>query len=573
MTRQVLPPPATKTRRGAAAANPKSAFRLRAASVLAVSLVVAVFSHSALAQTLDQAVAGQTVIIERFTPPTRAGTVDITVQDQRKRVSEQDAESVRFTLRSVSIAGAHSVSNTDLSAIWQRKIGKNISLADLYRIAEAVDAAYLRAGYFSMTVVPVQDFASGAVSLRVYEGYVETVEITSSIPRIRERLAPYINRLTSMRPIRIKEAERVLLLMSDLASLQIEGTIVRPETPTGGGTLKLAVDFSRYSAGVGLDNLGTDTIGPLELSGNATVNDIFGLFETTSLVGVTVPDAPEEMVLLQASQSVPIGFNGLSAGYDLTYVTQKPGADLKEQDIHIETVIGSAHLQYPLIRTIDQSLYGKVEINLRNDRIDVMGARAAREQARWATVSLRYDLDAGPASFSAGAELGQSLNHKGEMEIDPDDYRFGRFNFGVSYDLASIARLQLRTASQYSPTPLPGAVRFALGGDPYGWAFDGGSLSGDSGFASAFEVSHDIETGWSALPGLTLTAFADYGVVWNVDEAADFARDELGSAGVGVSGMVADRVNFQVLTATPWHRPENAEDPGTRVFFRLGLAL
>ncbi|MBD8892632.1 ShlB/FhaC/HecB family hemolysin secretion/activation protein [Roseibium litorale] len=572
VTKHVIAPVLVSHRLSAKDAFGAAAQRRAIAAMLTAGLVCAIASPAA-AQSVENAVAGQTTIIDRFTPPSRPGTVDITVEDQRKRVPDNKAEAMRFRLRSISVEGAQAVPNGTLEAVWQDRIGEQISLAELYRIAEAVDAAYLRAGYLSMTVVPVQNFKSGEVTLRVYEGYLETVEITSSIPNIRERLAPYIRRLTSMRPIRIKEAERILLLMSDLGGLQIEGTLVRPQTPSGGGTLKLAVDFNRYSAGIGLDNLGTDEVGPVELSGNISVNDIFGLFETTSLVGVTIPDSPEEMILLQASQSVPIGFNGLSAGYDLTYVTQKPGGDLKNDDIDIETVIGTANLQYPFLRTIDQSLYGKVEINLRNDRIDVMGMRAARERTRWATMGLRYDLSFGETSFSAGTELGQSLSHDVEDASVPDDYRFGRADFDISHSLGSIAQLHLRTTGQYSPTPLPGSVRFSLGGDPYGWAFDGGSLSGDSGVASAFEVSHDFETGWSTLPGVTLTAFADYGIVWRADAAAEYSRDSLGSAGIGVSGMVAERVNFQLLTATPWHKPENADDPGTRVFFRLGLAL
>ncbi|SNT76188.1 hypothetical protein [Paracoccus seriniphilus] len=54
-----------------------------------------------------------------------------------------------------------------------------------------------------------------------------------------------------MRPIPIKEAERILPLMSDLGGLQIEGTLLRPEVPTGGGGLRLSVEFDRSSAGVG----------------------------------------------------------------------------------------------------------------------------------------------------------------------------------------------------------------------------------------------------------------------------------------------------------------------------------
>ena len=524
-------------------------------------------------ERIEQTVAGQTTILERFTPPQRVGTVDIKVQDQRRKTPEKDAAETRFTLRSLTVEGAQTLPATALSGIWQGRIGEVISLADLYRFAADIDARYLQAGYLAMTVVPVQDFSSGRITLRVYESYVETLEINSSIPGIRERLAPYIDRITAMRPIRIKEVERILLLMSDLGGLDIEGVLIRPETPKGGGTLRLNIGFDRYSAGAGLDNLGTDEIGPLELSGNVTVNDMLGLFDTMSLVGVTVPNTPQEMIFLQASQDIPIGFNGLSAGYDLSYVTQKPGGDLKADDVHIESVIGTVRLDYPFVRTIDQSLFGRLEVNLRNDRVDVMGARAAREQTRWAAMAMTYDRQIGETAFLAGAEFGQGLGQETALPDVPEDYRFARVNFDVSHELAADTAIRLRSAGQYSATPLPSAAQFTLGGDPYGWAFDGGTLSGASGAAAALELSHDLETGWSALPGLTLTTFADYGLVWNEAESADYARDALGSVGIGVSGLLAEKMSFQLIAAVPWYSPDNGEDEGLRVFFRLGLPL
>lgn len=530
----------------------------------------------ALAQTverIEQTVAGQTTILERFTPPQRPGSVDIKVEDQRQKIPDDQAAQTRFTLKTLTVEGAVTLDAQALSALWQGLIGKNITLADLYRIAENVDAAYRSAGYLAITVVPVQDFPDGNIRLQVYESYVGTVEITSTIPGIAERLAPYIDRITAMRPIRIKDAERILLLMSDLGGLEVEGVLVRPDAPGGGALLRLDIGFERQSASLGLDNLGSDTAGPLELSGNVAVNDLLGLFDTVSLVAVTVPNAPQELIFLQASQDVPIGFHGLSAGYDLSYVTQKPGGDLKADDLQIESVVGTVRLDYPFIRTIDQSLYGRLEVNLRNDRVDMMGLRAAREQTRWAALSLAYDSQNGPTSFSTGAEIGLGLGHETALPDVPDDYSFARVNLDLTRDLGADTAVRFRSAGQYSATPLPAAAQFALGGDPYGWAFDGGSLAGASGAAAALEITHDIETGWSAVPVLAWTSFADYGLVWNDEAGADYARDALGSVGVGISGLYLEKIAFQLIAAVPWYSPDHAEDEGFRVFFRLGVPL
>ena len=552
---------------------------VRRAGLLVAALPLAAGLNAGLGGTaraqsaggVEQAVAGQTTILQRFTPPPKVGTVDLAVQHQRKRVPEDRAEQIRFTLRSVRLDGGDTVPLADIEPIWQYRIGQQISLADLYRMAEAVDAAYVRAGYFSLTVVPVQDYATGHVSLRVYEGYVETVEIVSDIPGIEQRLEPYIRRITAMRPIRIAEAERVLLLMADLGGLAIDGLFIPPDRPSGGGKLRLEVGFTRQTGAVVFDNLGTSDVGPLELSASYAVNDLLGLYETTSLVAVTVPNSPDELALLQIGQDFPIGHDGLSAGYTFTHVTTRPSGEYRHDDIKIETVIGTAYLRYPLLRSQEQSLFASFEVNLRNDDIDAMGTRVDRSRARWATAELSYDRQLDKGAIEVSGSLNQGLGVDVSRPGVPSDFRFGRVDLDYGRPLGADFGLRIRAVGQYAPGPLPAATQVSLGGDPYGWAFDGGALAGDSGAATAIELSRDFETGLDALPMLTLTGFADYGVVWNNDVTPDQERGTLGSVGLGVSFMLAERAHVQLVAATPWDVEAGMDDPGTRVFFQVAV--
>ncbi|MAC78153.1 MAG: polypeptide-transport-associated domain protein shlb-type [Rhodobacteraceae bacterium] len=542
---------------------------LLSAPALAVLLVVPCGAFAQSAPVVDRALAGQTVILQRFTPPPQVGTVGLSVEDQRKRVDMAAAERITIALKSVTVDGARTVPVQDLVPIWQNRIGTTITLADLYRMAEAVDAAYLAAGYFSKTVVPVQDFATGRIRLQVYEGYVQRVEITSDIPGIEDRLKPYIDRILAMHPIRVKEAERVLLLMSDLGGLEIEGTFVRPEDATGGGLLKLDIGQDKRSGMIGLDNLGSEAVGPLELSSSVTLNDMLRRFETTNLVGVVVPDDPKELGLFQFSQDYPVGHDGLTAGFSLTYLSQHPGGSLKDQDIDVTSTIGTGYLAYPILRTLDQSLFGKAELTIRDDDVDVAGSALSRSQTRWATFSLEYDrlLETGSLSAEGGVNLGVADDI--DMGDVPGDFRFISASVDYLRALGPVANLRVRAAGQFSPEPLPGAVQFALGGDPYGWAFDNGSLSGDSGAATAVEIGRDIETRLDVMPEFTLSVFADYGTVWS--QSAGIDADSLGSYGVGLGAMVADRLMVQLVGALPWTTPDSLDDPGGSVLFRIAM--
>jgi len=175
---------------------------VRIAFVLAcLTLSLPVLTPQAFAQSeaspLRQILSDQTTIIERFTPPLKPGTIDFTVPELRAKIPPEKGREISFTLRSLTVQGAVTVPISDLAKVWQDKLGKTITVADLYRIAEQIDAAYVSAGYFSLAVVPEQDFRSGQIVIVLYESYFRQVIIKSDVPGIEKRLAPYINRLVA----------------------------------------------------------------------------------------------------------------------------------------------------------------------------------------------------------------------------------------------------------------------------------------------------------------------------------------------------------------------------------------
>ena len=151
----------------------------------------------------------------------------------------------------------------------------------------------------------------------------------------------------------------------------------------------------------------------------------------------------------------------------------------------------------------------------------------------------------------------------------PPDYRFVSGTLDVSQSLWRRASLRLRGIGQYAEDPLPAAAQMNLGGDPFGQAFDGSALSGDSGIAGMVEVNQGVDLKVDWLGRTALFAFADYGELWNRDVAVDYTHASLGSAGFGLRARMADRVQGQVMLAVPWQVDDEIDDPGTRVFFRL----
>ncbi|MFI0844345.1 ShlB/FhaC/HecB family hemolysin secretion/activation protein [Mesorhizobium sp. IMUNJ 23232] len=551
--------------------------------ILLVLAILGCTIGSSLAQTIpeqvDSVISDQNQIIRRYTAPRKPGTVDLSVSDLREAAPLEQAKRRVFTLRSVTVRGAVTVPVSKLQRAWAKDLNTRISLADLYAIAERIDEIYKRAGYFSWAVVPEQDVSSGNVVIVLYESYVRRVIINSDIPDIERRLKPYIDRIVAMRPIRIKEVERVLLLMSDLAGLTIEGTVIRPKTPSAGGDLKLDIGFKRAGANGIIDNFGSDAVGPYELTGTGTLNDTFRLFDAANIVAMTIPDSPDELKFVLGSQDIPLGYDGLHVGYNFGYVSSQPGADLAPLDLDITSTFGSAYAQYPLLRTIDHSVFGRLELNLKDNALDAGGERQTAEDLRWLAASLRYTGELENGAVTLTGTFGQGLDGLGASSRSdplaprlgvPDDYRYFRADLDLSKEIASLAVARLRVAAQYAPTALPSSVQLVLGGDPYGLAFDGSAASGDSGIAASLELGRDIELPEDLpISNLNMFAFVDYGSIWNHDTGVDYTEAELGSAGLGARAVFGEHLNARALVAIPFRDSQDLTDTGTRFLFQL----
>lgn len=550
---------------------------LAAVGLSVVALAGATPADAQVAAEIERALSTPNTVIERFTPAPKRGSFNAVVRDERQLVPIEKARQIRFTLRSVTVEGAFILTPEQLAATWSDQLGDIVSLADLYDIADAMEAMFLDAGYYAQVVVPEQELSSGNIRIFIYESYIRDLTVRSDVPGMRERLAPYIDRITAMRPIRVKDLERQLLLMSDLAGITINGVVTRPKEANGGGSLDLEITFTRASGKITLDNLGDDSAGPLELSGQLTFNDVFGLFESTNMVGLTIPDQPKELLFFQIGQDIPVGTHGLHVGYTLTALTSEPN-DPQPIDIDVGVTQLSLFGRYPLIRTIDRSLFAGVGFEARDNDVDIMGQPILRSRARWISASLDLEQALPRGVAKVGAAFNQGINGLGSDGGNdplsgrpgvPQDYRFVSGTLDVSQALWERAALRLRGLGQYTADPLPAAAQMSLGGDPFGQAFDGSSLSGDSGVAGIVEINQGVDLKVDWIDSSALFVFADYGQLWNHDVAVDYTEADLGSAGFGVRGRVGDTLQGQLLLAIPWKVDDDIDDPGTRVFFKL----
>ena len=147
---------------------------MRAGAGFALLMLPAVWAGAAVAQQLPGS-ADPGRFEQRFQPPPapKSETAPPVEVEREEEQAPAGAESTPLEIRAVEVEGATVYSAEALAEVWRPFLDHPGTLADLYRIADAVTVKYRNDGYIlSRAIVPPQRIAGGVVHIRVVEGYV-----------------------------------------------------------------------------------------------------------------------------------------------------------------------------------------------------------------------------------------------------------------------------------------------------------------------------------------------------------------------------------------------------------------
>src|SRR5437763_3225775 len=108
-------------------------------------------------------------IQERLPPPPSAPPVSspLTIESEES-AQPAGAENTRFRLTGIVLAGNRVFAETDLAPLWRDRLGREISLAEIYAVADAITVKYRDAGYIlARAVIPPQRIDAGVVRIRI----------------------------------------------------------------------------------------------------------------------------------------------------------------------------------------------------------------------------------------------------------------------------------------------------------------------------------------------------------------------------------------------------------------------
>ncbi len=464
------------------------------------------------------------------------------------------SDNVKINVKSLKITGMQAYSEAELLKLTHFKPNSELSLSDLREMAASIANYYHKNGYFvAQAYLPTQDIENGIVTLAVIEGQYGKVLVRNQTNLSNSLVASQLKGINSGDTITNVPLESRLLLLSDIAGVNVSSTLAPGATA---GTSDLIVDVSpaqRITGSIDADNAGNRYTGENRIGATMNVNNLAGHGDIASLRVLTSGKG-----LNYARAAYQMQFAKATAGVAYSWLEYELDKEFKVLDAHGDAKIASIYGSYPLIRSRNNNLYADLlyENKILQDRIDAI-SMVTDKKVNALTAALRGNyLDnlggGGLNSYSVAATFGD-LNIQTPAAYAVDEST-ARSNGHYNKLALSANRLQRVTNTvslyagfngQLASKNLDNSEKMGLGGMNAVRAYPEGEAYGDQGYVLTVEVRKDLPKFYDQIPGqMQLVGFIDTGRV-NTDKTTWTNEDNtrtLSGAGVGINWM--DYNNF-----------------------------
>lgn len=567
-------------------------------TTLAFSLCVSLLATALLIVPAASAQAQQTApsrtLPESVSPPAQR-PADVRVQAWQNRAMPEGAETLYVTLNDITVTGIDPLYQARFEELKAGLIGREVSAAELYRLAGEIEALYIRDGLvLTRVVVPPQTLMDGGIlRLEVIEGFIETVDAAALPGAARAAVLAPVERLVGRRGVHLSEIERQLLLAGRVSGVSLSSAIM-PGEQVGGSVLVLNADWSPVSGSFTVDNRLGDPYDNWKVDLLVSINGaagfgerVYGYLSTASDLDI-FGSAPMRQVL-GAGFSLPIGRNGLVFNGDYLNARVNPEPVTGATPIRGSFDRASFGLSYPLIldRRTSLDIFGQFSALSEVQALPQFGVDLSRDRLRILSVGASGSASAGTASlisgavrFSQGLDLfnartladaavsGVPLSRQGAepdfTKIEANATFVHLFGRGLQAKIDARGQLSasgaLPASAQFSLDTIDGLPGFALG-----------SLNVDEGLTGKIELAANRAL---ASPGFALTPylFAAYGYGTLAQPTiVEPGSIEGWSVGGGLRFEFADRITGSVDVA---RRDDTLTDQGdTRATLGVGVSF
>lgn len=511
-------------------------------------------------------------------------------------------QNIRFTLRGAQFEGLQGLSPGELTPAYSQLVGSEHPISVVCEIRDRAATILRNAGYIAAVEVPEQKIEDGVVHFRVLMAHLAQVRVRGDASGAERIIAGYLNQLTKQPVFNRYDAERYLLLASDLPGYTVRLTLRPAGTAPGEVLGDVTVQRTPAYADLNIQNGGSHELGPWGALLRTQFFGLTGLADRTVLSAFTTADFKEQQTL-QFGHDFRLGSEGLGVGGLFTYAWAHPS--IPKSDVRARTLLATVQADYPFVRSVARTVRGSLGMDYVDQDVSLNGAALSRDHLRVGFA--RLSGEAISTDFSPGRSLAEPLwRITGQAELRKGLNIFGATDCGPKFvrctgpgdiepsrleglSTAAVVRgllygeyrpvpkltFALGLRGQYAWDPLLSFEEFSAGNYTVGRGYDPGALLGDRGWGSQLEIRAG-----STVPASAKKAavegylFWDHARVTNLDKTFIVAGSKhLNSVGGGAR-IAFDRFALDASLAVPLTRVGVLDrKPGARFLISLTTRL
>lgn len=515
---------------------------------------------------------------ERTLPqPRDIPNIDFSVEAPHRSAVPRAVDEIRFKVLGIRIEGSATISPENFRPLYEPLIGKEVSLRDIFDVADAIEKQYRAAGYLLVRAyVPPQHVNDGIFTIRVVEGFVESTSVDGGNEHTRALVKNYLDPIIHQKPLRGETIEHALLLANNIPGVTATGVLSPSPNVPGAANLTVTVTQPTVSGSLSSMNRGSQFTGVWTVSGTAAYRGIAGADELNAAF-TWAPFDFHKQVAGQVRYVAQLNDNGLAGSFLGAVSHGAPGGSLGPIEVRTDSWAIGPRLSYPLVRTRSDTLTIDGGITIQDARVDILGIGISHDKWRVADVSLAYSSrDFLTGTFSGTFDVAEGLpilgatpNHSPDLSIGGQTtFTKATWIGRYSKSLAGNFSVGISSSGQYSFAPLITGEQILFGGTQIGRGYEPGAIAGDSGVGGSFEVRYDTRLSDLAIRSLEPYAFFDVAKVWNKERPASLGLPlsdfSIASTGIGLRFWFPYSIYLAVEGARTLH-PVPGSDNGKAV--------
>ncbi len=481
-----------------------------------------------------------------------------------------------FTLGGVIITGAQVFEPQAFLPLYRHLLGRQVTREQLQQVADAITQHYRDAGFLlSQAILPAQPAEFGIVQVQVVEGYISRAQLAGDAGD-RGVINAYLKKITAMRPLRATRLQRYLLLINDLPGVNAHFKM-RPLPEAGAYEITAFVNRRKHHAALGIDNRGSERLGPGR--GSLSVN-WYSLFRRHEHIGMWLRSSTdaEELKNVAAAGAWPVGTEGQMVLATASYTDAEPGGALQDTQTDITAARFILGYEFSAIRRRGHSLALRGRLKLYDSKTDQRGSRIREDNLRSLKLAGDYIWSSKKTAVRGFVQLSQGIDGLGAEKFTAPgrsnadrDIDFTKAEMELTYvtNLTSATSVLLQLMAQYTDDVLPFSEYFDFGGRYVGRAYDPAELSGDRGAAFKLELRYDTKVRAGPVSKIQFYAYYDTGAVWRRDRSRSWQRESAAAAGGGLRFRLLKSLTGYLEAAKPLTRPSEEDGDDFRFFVRL----